>query len=238
MRWMQASLGCTLALGVFAWSVGSALAQDAPAEPAQELPDTWYVTAVSAVGPRVQFTHYWSKRDRFRADTVIAGHRVVSIVNGDKYYSLDTVSALGLQVTRDPAAIAADKTRSRPFADEWDELMRAGGESIGTEMIQGRESEIFRLTNSTGRRTVWVSVTEPRVPVRVETFDRKSGKKESLEYINWLRGLNIADAFFEPPVQSQLEKLDYLEYARESRLGPVGAVPVLYRRFLQADFGD
>ena len=107
---------------------------------------------------------------------------------------------------------------------------------MGTEAIHGRESEVFRLTNSTGRRTVWVAMDEPRVPIRVETFDRRSGRKEVVEYVDWLRGLVIADEFFEPSANTQMMSLDYLEYARAVLKGPVGPVPVLYRRFLQADW--
>ena len=230
-----ACLGALLLMAV-AWVPAAKSEQSEKSE--QPLPDTWYVTAVTTVGSRVQFTRYWSKGARFRAESIIAGHPLVSIVNGDTYYSLDVVRAAGLAVKRDPKAIAADARRSRPFADEWQELVRAGGESVGTESIQGRESEIFRLTNSTGRRTVWVSVGEPRVPVRVETFDRRSGREEVVEYVDWLRDLVIADSFFEPSEKTHLMWIDYLQYTREIRRGPVGPVPVLYRRFLQAEWED
>ena len=76
------------------------------------------------------------------------------------------------------------------------------------------------------------------MPVRVETFDRESGREEVVEYVDWLRGMAIADSFFEPPWQTKLLELDYLDYARRIRLGPVGPVPVLYRRFLQAQWEE
>ena len=81
---------------------------------------------------------------------------------------------------------------------------------------------------------MWVSLSEPRVPVRVETYDRRSARTETVDYIDWLRGLVIDDSFFEPPAQTKLMSLDYQEYARLSRKGPVGPVPVLYGRFLQS----
>lgn len=232
---MARSTTCLASLLLMALAWGQAAKA---AEVEKPLPDTWYVMALTSVGSRVQLAHYWSKGSRFRAESIVAGHRVVSIVNDDTYYAIDAVRGAGIAIKRDPKAIEADAKRSRPFADEWEQLVRAGGESVGTEQIQGRESEIFRLTNSTGRRTVWVSVDEPRVPVRIETFDRKSGREEVVEYVDWLRGLVIADAFFDPPAKAQMLELDYRDYARRIRRGPVGPVPVLYRRFLQAEWEE
>jgi hypothetical protein len=234
-----AALGVLLVFGA-----GPGIARSAEDEPVQAeekakaLPDTWFATAVTTVGSRVQFTNYWSSGSRFRAESVLRGHRVVSIVNDDTYYSIDAVLAAGVSIARDPQAIAVDAKRGRPFADEWKQLLRAGGESVGREELLGRKCEVFRLTNSTGRRTVWVSLEEPRVPIRIMTFDRQSGQEETVDYINWLRGLLISSAFFEPGSQVRLLEFDYPEYSRVSRQAPVGPVPVLYRGFLEAEWQD
>jgi len=195
MRTVRAAGCLAMLLLISLESLPAWLKEDAPPK---KVPDSWFATGVVRVGGRIQITNYWSSGSKFRAETIIAGHRVVTIVNGDIYYSFDDVAAAGIAIKRDKLAVAVDAKRGRPFADEWSQLLRAGGERIGSETLEGRECEVFRLTNSTGRRTVWVSIEDPRVPVRVHTFDRKTAREEVLEYAGWMRGLLVADEFFQP----------------------------------------
>lgn len=227
-----------VALAALVASIAASADEKAAAPPAKDPPDSWFATGVVKIGGRLQLTSYWSLGSKFRAETILAGHRVVTIVNGETYYGYDDVLAAGVAIKRDPEAIAVDTKRPRPFADEWGQLIRAGGESIGFEMYQGRSTEVFRLTNATGRRTIWVSREEPRVPLRVVTYDRASAREETIDYAGWMRGLLIDDSFFEPSSHVDLLPLPYSEYLRQSRYGPVGTVPLLYRGFLESEWED
>ena len=42
--------------------------------------------------------------------------------------------------------------------------------------------EVWRVSNSKGRRTVWVMADAPRVPLRVENFDRTSAQTATIDY--------------------------------------------------------
>ena len=74
--------------------------------------------------------------------------------------------------------------------------------------------------------------SEPRIPIRVESFVRKTGKNTAISYLNWRRGIGIADGFFDPPPSVQLAKLGYEEYLEAIRSRPIGPAPVFYDALL------
>jgi len=194
--------------------------------------ETWYVSTVSRPGNELVTVHYWSKGPKFRAETVLAGHRIITLVSGEYYYTLDEVSGTGVAIRRSAKAVAADATRGRPFGGEVERVMSRGGEKIKTEKLGQRSFDVYRSTSSEGRTTVWVTGEAPHVPVRVETYVRKTGAEGTLDYVGWLFGLGIADSFFEPSPDITLERVDYQEYVRRAPRELVGPAPVLYRDLL------
>jgi hypothetical protein len=192
---------------------------------------TWYAQTLAHTDLGINVAYFWSKGPRFRAETVIAGRKVVSIVSGDTYYAYDGVAMRGAAIGRSAAAIADDAERSRPFGNDLQTVIEQGAEKVGEEEIGGRLCERWRITDERGRREVWASADELKLPVRLEIYSRRSGKTIYTEYVNWLVGLPIADAFFEPPPSVEFERLGFDEYM--ARLGtPVGPVPILYMDLL------
>lgn len=178
-------------------------------------------------------TYFWSKGARLRAETVIAGRRVTTIVSGNTYYAYDAVGQNGIAVTRSPKAIAADARGERPFGREFENLVSLGAERIREEKVMGRDCEVFRLTDQWGRRELWVTKDKLRLPVRVIVYRRDTQKTTTTDFVNWLTGLSIADGFFQPESSIALERLDFDTYARRSATGePIGPVPVLYTDLL------
>ena len=204
----------------------------APAPPV-ELPDTWYAQALAYADVGINVTHFWSKGPLLRAETVVAGRRIVTIVNGDTYFAYDGLGRSGLAIGRSPAAIRQDAERTRPFGNEMDSLLRLGAESVGRETLGGSEVEIFRITDRFGRRQVWVSLGESRLPLQLEIFRRGSGSTSTTRYLNWQRGIPISDAFFQPDAGVNLSRLGFDEYvAMQADRRSVGPVPVLYTDLL------
>ena len=80
--------------------------------------------------------------------------------------------------------------------------------------------------------TVWVTVTEPTIVLRVENFDRESGESASLSYSNWASNFDLPDTAFEPPADLRIQKFEYDAYVEKSLSGLVGPVPVLYPKLL------
>jgi len=80
----------------------------APATPKAEMVPTWYAQALAQGPGALNITHFWSKGSRLRAETVISGRKVVTLVNGDWYYAYDATKGLGIRVHRTPEAIAND----------------------------------------------------------------------------------------------------------------------------------
>jgi len=209
----------------------AALAAAARAGDASE--PTWYATAVAHGDAGMNVTNFWSKGAKLRAETVIEGHRIVTIVNGRNYYAYDSLGAEGVAIVRAPKAIEQDDPKTRPFGREAVKLVEQGAERVREERIMGRLCEVYRVTDRQGRREVWVTKGEPHLPVRLSIFRRGLGVTQYTDYLNWRRGLEMPDAFFEPEDGVTLQRMDLETYvSRTLEKGPVGPVPVLYADLL------
>ena len=174
-------------------------------------------------------THFWSKSENLRAETVIAGRRVITIVTADTYYTYDLLVRTGVAIQRAPRALAQDAKRQRPFGNEFFSLERKGAELIRTEDLGGQKVDVYQLTNKDGRQRVWVSTDERRLPVRLQVFRRATSNHFQTDYLSWQRGLPISDDFFRPESGIEMAILTYKEYVDEqSAREPIGPVPVLY----------
>jgi outer membrane lipoprotein-sorting protein len=198
-------------------------------------PPTWYAQALSRGEAGLNVTHFWSKGSMLRTETVVAGHKVVTIVRGDRYYAYDGLSGEGLSIRREPATVASDRSDVRPFAREYDILVHQGAELVREETLLGRKAGIYRVTDDSGRRELWVTQDALRIPLRVEVYDRNTGAKRTTDYVNWQSDIAIPDAFFTPDARAALTEMDYSEYLRRStQEGSVGPVPVFYLSLLYA----
>jgi hypothetical protein len=207
----------------------------AAAEPARKPsgPSTWYAQALTRGDAGLNVTHLWSKGAALRAETVVAGHKIVTIVRGDRYYAYDGLTGEGLAIRRDPKVVSAERADQRPFAREYDTLIRRGAELVREETLIGRRAGIYRLTDDLGRRELWVTQDELRIPLRVDIFDRQSGTQRTTDYVNWMSDFPIPDTFFTPDTRAALTEMDYGEYLRRSaQEGTVGPVPVFYTQLL------
>lgn len=228
------SIVIALVIGSLAVPQASRSAVDAGAEASSTTQQTWYVQTRVATDFGIVSTHYWSKGALFRAETMLAGHPVITIVNGPRYYIYDSILGKGAAIERNAISIREDRERGRPFGRELDQLVEAGGEKIhdGSSREAGAPYEIYQLTNENGRRRVLVTKSDPPLPFRVETFVRKTGAEGTLEYSGWQRGLEIDDSFFEPPASISLESVTYDEYTHRVGKEPIGPAPVYYRDLL------
>jgi outer membrane lipoprotein-sorting protein len=196
-------------------------------------PDTWYAQALARSSIGLNVTHFWSKGDKLRTETVIAGHRIITIVNGDTYYAYDGIGLTGIALGRAPRAVEQDAERERPFGNELDAVLRQGAEKVGVEQLGGRKVELFRVTDELGRRQVWITADELRLPLRLEVYRRQTGRTLETDFLNWQRGLPISDRFFLPESGITFLRLSFDEYvARQADRQSLGPVPVLYTDLL------
>jgi outer membrane lipoprotein-sorting protein len=191
-------------------------------------PQTWHATAfVSGIGG-YRVIHYWSEGPSMRAETLIGGHPITTIVHGDRYAVIDQLTGRALEIGRSAKALSEDASRLRPFAFEQAEIRADGGEKVEEVDLSGVPVEVWRITDDSGRRTVWVSKQEPYVPLRVETFVRGGAQTVKIDYSNWGFDLEIRPSFFAIPGGLEVERLSYDEYMAKSAEGPVGPAPILY----------
>jgi hypothetical protein len=219
-----------LALSAFvAHPVGAAKDKDV-AKPAVS---SWYTQTFLRSDAGLNVTHWWSLKSKFRAETVVNGHKLVTIVSGDTYYVYDALAMTGIAIRRAPGALAAESPDRRPFGNEAQTVIDQGGEKIREETIAGKPAAVYQITDEDGRRIVWVTQDDHRLPIRMEWFSRKTGSTRFKEYVDWINGLPVNDAFFEPEPGIQLERFELEEYiARSNAKGPASMLPVLYRELL------
>lgn len=217
-----------------AWAAaGQIVETDRPAR-------TWFAEALArGAAGGINVTYFWSRNAKLRAETVVAGHKVVTIVNGEHYYAYDDLQKIGVDIRRAPEAIARDRPDRRPFGNELEALLSQGAEKVGEQSLAGRPCELYRVTDSRGRRSLWVTKDAHRLPVRIEIFNRVQSSTQYTDYLNWLQGLAMPDAFFAPEPGIELEPFTLESYlARTAEEGPVGPVPILYADLLHGRPGE
>jgi hypothetical protein len=249
-KWTVALAGAIVLLGAVALDADRSVAEEpdtkklAPTEARKSGPythaETWYTSTVARHEEGVMVVNYWSKGPLFRAETILSGHRINSVISGERYYIFDSVLGSGLSIERSKRAVVEDEGRGRPFGTEWQEIVRQGGELIrdGEVPGMGLDYELYQVTNDKGRKQVLVTGNELRLPLRVETFVRSAGETSTVEYTGWQRGLVISDGFFEPPSGIHFEELTYDEYVRTVGGIAKGPAPVFYSHLLHGTRED
>jgi hypothetical protein len=195
--------------------------------------DSWYAQTIAQSPAGLNVNYFWSLGPKFRAETVAAGHKIVTIVSGDTYYAYNAVLMSGVAIRRTPEAIAADSSKRRPFGNEVEVLLSQGAERIREEILFGVPSEVYQITDDVGRRMVWVSQDSRRLPMRIEIYDRRSGSTNYKEYYGWQNGIPIAKEFFEPEPAANLKHFEFDEYIRNINNKEVMSLaPILYEELL------
>lgn len=201
-------------------------ADSAPSDPSAG--ETWHVSTYVSGPMGFRVIDYWSKGPWMRANTLVSGHPLTTIVHGERYVVFDAIRGEGLSIRRSPRALAEDATRGRPFGNDLAELIAKGGEKVEDLRFRGEDATIWRLTDDATRRTVWVRRRNGELPIRVEIFERARAQTVTIDYSSWLRGIEIAESFFEAPAQISLRSLDYDAYLESAQSGGAGPFPVLY----------
>jgi len=197
-------------------------------------PTSWYSRSLVHGDSGIIVWDYWAKGRKLRAETIVGGVPIVTLVSGEFYTVIDMLTHAGVAIRRAPEAIAADRTRAgeRPFGREGEELTAKGAEFVRSEEISGRPCRMIRLTEERGKTEVWLTDDKRKLPVRVEFSVRDTGAKSTTDYIDWIADLELSDAFFEPDPRVELERVEYADYVTRSQSGPVGPAPVLFSNLL------
>jgi hypothetical protein len=194
---------------------------------------SWYAQTYARGDAGLNVTYLWSLKSKLRAETVVRGHKLVTIVNGKTYYVYDALTMAGIAIRRAPAALAAESRTPRPFGNEAQIMIDEGGEKIREESIAGKSADVYQITDNNGRRMVWVTQDDRRLPIRIEVFGRQSGTTRYKEYVDWVSGLPISDAFFEPEPGVQFERFELDEYIQNTlATGSAATLPILYQELL------
>jgi hypothetical protein len=225
------ALALTLA-GLVGLAAGSVLAQEKP-EKGEPIGSSFYAQALVRGEGSLQVIDYWSRGSKLRIETVAGWRKYVNLVNGDTYYAYDETASGGIAIQRAAAAISDDAARSRPFGLELELLLQKGAEAVGEKEAAGGKCDLYRLTDKVGRREVCVTQNDMKLPVHSEVFLRATGMRMYTDYVNWLSGLPIPDAFFEPPESITFHRFTLQEFLLQTaREGTVSPAPIMNRDLL------
>lgn len=224
----RARAAALLAIVVVLGSAPIGHAEDEEERTSLPPPKTWHATAYVRGRLGIRVIDYWSRGADMRARTLISGHPITTLVRGERYVVLDELTGRGIDIRRSKQALAADQRRIRPFAFELDDLIADGGEKIENVRIGSIDTEIWRITDSAGRRKIWLRADDPRVPLRVETFNRAAADTLELDYTNWIFDLELPPQFFAIPQGIVIERFEYDEFLRRAGEGTAPNLPVLY----------
>lgn len=186
--------------------------------------ESWHATTFVRGQHGTRVISYWSKNAWMRAETLIVGHPVVTIVRGRDYIAYDRLTRKGVRIRRPAVATAEDGRHLRPFGNDLHELIAEGGEFVQVEDFGAQKAEVWRVTDRLGRRQLWVTGEEPKLPIRLETFVRGGGQTITTDYSGWARGMEIPDSFFDPPSEIKLDSVDYTSFLTDPPVSARGIV--------------
>lgn len=206
---------------------------DSNSDSAPDLLNSWYSQAVSQGRAGINVTNFWSLNSLFRAETVVGGHKIITIVTGTTYYAFDALSMNGVAIERSQRAIDADDPSRRPFGNEIETMLAQGAEKVREEAVMGTPCDVYQVTDDAGRRVLWLSQGRWELPVRIEIYDRKTGERKHTDFLDWVNGIPIDEVFFVPQDSVVFEHYTLESYVEHTQsVGPVGSVPVLYADLL------
>jgi hypothetical protein len=207
------------------------LAQAQAAPPKDEGgPESWYTEILLTGGAAPTIEHLWSKGPWMRSEVVVGGQPIVQLVKGNRYVIYNRIQREGIAIQRSPRAIANDAAGKRPFADDRDRIVAAGGERVASSEIGGQKCDVYRVTDNDGRRET--CVTDKGLPVHTEMWQRSSGKSTSANYLSWASHVPVTDAFFDADPGVAITEYGYDQYLSEVAKGPVGPAPPLHSYLL------
>ena len=198
----------------------------AAAKPASVPPETWYTERLMSGGKVPTIEHLWSKGPWLRSEVVVGGQPIVQLVKGNRYVIVNRLERRGIAIQRSPVAIANDAGGKRPFADDRDRIVAAGGERVGSQTLGGAECDVYRVTDGDGRRET--CVTAAGLPVRTEMWHRASGESSQASYLSWASQIPLPDEFFDPDPGVVIVEYGYDQYLTELQKGTVGPAPPLH----------
>ena len=170
--------------------------------------------------------HLWSKGPWLRSELVVGGQPIVQLVKGNRYVIWNRVQRSGIAIQRNPRAIANDAAGKRPFADDRDRIVAAGGERVGTKTLGGADCDVYRVTDADGRRET--CVTPDGLPVETDMWHRASGTSTQASYLSRASQIPLPDEFFDPEPGVAIQEYTYDQYLAEVQKGPVGPAPPLH----------
>jgi hypothetical protein len=191
----------------------------------------WFAETIQHGDGGIRVMYIWSKGRKLRAERIIDGAVLQTIVNGDTYYNILPTAGIGVAIQRTPKALADDRKGGRPFGHDVEAIVARGAEKATTERLMGHEVAVYRLYSEKSREEVWATTDGDKVPVKLVYTDREGGKSYET-MLNWTRGNAVKESFFEPDPRIAIQKLSYEEFVAGVKDGALKTFPPLFNDLL------
>lgn len=186
---------------------------------------SWYALRLRTGEVSLGFEHLWSSGASLRAEFVLGGRPVLTVVHKNRYIVVDKLAGTGVSVERHKNAQRAPVAPGRPFGfgDELESLLEEGGEYVGDETFQGVRCRLHRLTSQVGRQEVCVQEEEEGSgrPLYVKIWSRDSNQEVLIQYLNWVHAFETGPDFFTPDPRVKLREYSYDDFAQGKVKEPV-----------------
>lgn len=218
-----------IALAAVLLLLGAVLAAHAQRKGAE----SWYAQRLSTGDVSLGFEHLWSRGASLRAEVVLGGRPILTVVHKNRYIVVDKLAGTGISVERHENAQRTPAAPGRPFGfgDELESLLEEGGEYVGDETFQGVRCRLHRLTGQVGRQEVCVQEEGNGLPLYIKHWSRDSNREILVQYLNWVHAFETGPDFFAPDPRVQLREYRYADFIKAASQGEVKE-PVLYPRLI------
>jgi hypothetical protein len=191
----------------------------------------WFAETIQHGDGGLRVMNIWSKGRKLRAERIVDGAVLQTLVNGDTYYNILPTAGIGVAIQRTPKALADDQKGGRPFGHDVEKMLARGGEKASTERLMGHEVAVYRINSEEAREEVWATTDADQLPIKLVYTDRKDNKSYET-MLNWTRGNAVKDSFFEPDPRITLQKLSYEEFLAGVKDGTLTTFPPLFNDLL------
>ncbi|MGI6491556.1 MAG: LolA family protein [Pelotomaculum sp.] len=137
----------------------------------------------------------WVEGDKVKTDSVVEGQNIISIVDGDTFYTYFPAENRAMKMTMAAEQENGEKTETPiDFIEDVDDQQEQY-KIVETTMYDGVECKVIVVTGADGKEQskMWVR-TDYGIPIRIESVD-PSEEKTIMEFKNLKIGKQPADTF-------------------------------------------
>ena len=194
------------------WLVAAAMATQAWAQSTQAVPfkSAHWNCKINASDMSIPSETWFRAPGQFRTVTNVAGHDMISLVNGNDIYIFQPGATSGMKLDRATVHQQAKGVESDELIQQM-QRWKSGGQKVGSETLAGRECDIYEISETVnGQPTkgkVWLW-TKNDFPLRTVLQIGSLATEMTMDKVEL--DVPLADELFQIPPNMQFQDLGAL----------------------------